>query len=95
MWLPVHYFPLPLPCNHVQQGLPEVVSDTAVTNHLISKNDKAQVVDIFYVVLLHIHPVLRRKGNNDDEHVTVKMCFIILFSLYSLFFFLLYLLLVR
>ncbi len=38
-WVPVHHLPLPFACDHVQQGLSEVVSDAAVTNHLIPKDD--------------------------------------------------------
>lgn len=61
--LPVHHLPLPLACDHVQQGLSEVVSDAAITNHLVPKDDKSQVVDILYIVLLYVHPVLW------DEHM--------------------------
>lgn len=56
--LPVHHLPFPLTCDHVQQGLSQVVSDAAITNHLISKDDKTQVVDILHVVLLYVDPVL-------------------------------------
>lgn len=62
--LPVHHLPLPLACDHVQQGLSEVVSDAAITNHLIPKDDKTQVVDILYIVLLYVHPVLWDKKEN-------------------------------
>lgn len=63
-WLPVHHLPFPLTCDHIQQGLPEVVSDAAITNHLISKDDKTQVVDILNIVLLYVNPVL---WDNDIE----------------------------
>lgn len=59
--VPVHHLSLPLSCDHVQQRLPEVVSDAAITNHLVPKDDKTQVVDVLYVVLLNIHPVLQHK----------------------------------
>lgn len=58
LWLPVHHLPFPLACDHVQQGLSKVVSDAAVTNHLIPKDDKTQVVDVLYVVLLYVHSIL-------------------------------------
>ena len=71
--LPVHHLPFPLACDHVQQGLSEVVSDAAITNHLIPKDDETQVVDILYVVLLYVHPILwdkhTEKDNNDYTHL--------------------------
>ena len=56
---PVDHLALPLACNHVQQGLPEVVSDAAVAHHLVPEDDEAQVVHVLHVVLLHVHSVLR------------------------------------
>lgn len=56
--LPVHHLPLPFTCDHVQQGLPEMVSDATVADHLISKDDETQIVDVLYIILLNIHAVL-------------------------------------
>lgn len=56
--LPVHHLPLPFTSDHVQQGLSEVVSDTTIADDLIPKDDKTQVVDILYIILLYIYPVL-------------------------------------
>lgn len=64
--LPVHHLPFPLTCDHVQQGLSEVVSDAAIADHLISKDDKTQVVDILHVVLLDVDPVLRDRHTKKD-----------------------------
>lgn len=55
---PVDHLALPLAGDHVQQRLPEVVPDAAVADHLVPKDDEAQVVDVLYVVLLHVHAVL-------------------------------------
>lgn len=72
--LPVHHLPLPLACDHVQQGLSEVVSNAAITNHLIPKDDKTQVVDILYIVLLYVHPVLWDKQTKRRIYVCIYSC---------------------
>ena len=78
--LPVHHLPLPLASDHVQEGLSEVVSDAAVANHLIPKDDETQVVDVLYVVLLHINPVLWDKHNKRDNHYLTNIFSLIVSS---------------
>lgn len=74
--IPVHHFPLPLSCYHVQQGLAKVVSDAAITNHLIPKDDEPQVVDVFNIVLLHINSILWHKKQTRELKVLRKIfCF--------------------
>lgn len=56
--VPVDHLSLPLAGDHVQQRLSEVVSDAAVTHHLISEDDEPQVVDVLNIILLHVHAIL-------------------------------------
>lgn len=66
---PVYHLALPFPGDHVQQCLAEMVSDAAVPNDLVSEDDQAQVIDILYVILLHIHTVLEIQ-NTQRKHFT-------------------------
>lgn len=59
--LPVHYFSFPFSRNHVQQGLPQVISNAAIAHNLVTKNNQAQIVDVLHIVLLHIHAVLQQR----------------------------------
>lgn len=56
--LPVDNLALSLAGDHVQERLPEVVPDAAVTDHLVPEDDEAQVVDVLHIVLLNVHSVL-------------------------------------
>lgn len=71
---PVDHLALPLACDHVEQRLPEVVPDAAVADHLVPEDDEAQVVDVLYVVLLHVHSVLRA-GAPAGHTMSVLSCY--------------------
>lgn len=47
-----------------------MVSDAAVPNHLVSEDDQAQVIDILYVILLHIHTVLEIQTHKENGLLT-------------------------
>lgn len=72
--LPVHHLSLSFTCNHVQQRLSEVVSDAAVTDYLISKDDKTEVVDVLNIILLHIHTILWTKYKKENVRITPDIC---------------------
>lgn len=56
--VPVDHLSLALAGDHVQQRLPEVVSDAAVAHDLIPEDDEPEVVDVLNIILLHIHTIL-------------------------------------
>ncbi|TNN34303.1 hypothetical protein EYF80_055537 [Liparis tanakae] len=62
--VPVDHLSLPLTGDHVQERLPQVVSDAAVAHHLVSEDDEAQVVHVLHIVLLNVHTVL---GNERER----------------------------
>ncbi len=43
--------------DHVQECLLQMAVDASVSNDFVSEEDQAQVVDVFAVVLLHVHSV--------------------------------------
>lgn len=76
--LPVDHLAFPLAGYHVQQGLPEMVPDAAVADHLVPKDDEAQVVDVLHIVLLNVHSVLGTEGegayvSNTINSPTIKI----------------------
>lgn len=68
--IPVHHLSLPLTGDHVQEGLPKVVSDAAVAYHLVSEDDQAQVVHVLHIVLLYVNPVLKEQAQSQQSHVS-------------------------
>ena len=58
----------PLLHYHVQQGDPQMVANTAVSDNLVSEYDQTQIVDILAVILLDVDPVHVHENVPDHHH---------------------------
>lgn len=73
MCKPVYDLAFSLPCNHIQQRLPQMVSNAAVSHYLVPEYDEAKVVYILHVILLNVHPVLKNKNEEWQCLKIIKM----------------------
>ena len=56
---PVNDFAASFPGDVLKQRRAQMIANVAEANDFVAEDEQAQIVDIFYIILLHIDPVLR------------------------------------
>lgn len=71
--LPFYDISPSLTCNHVQQRVSQVYLNAFEPHHQVPEYDEAEVVNIFQVVLLDIHPVLVHKRDCLSRNMSLHL----------------------